>query len=199
MTFGVNRYLFISWNNIIMTSVKGQFIILYEFLVGFPGVDITHPQSHKSYRPLTTLTYRWVDRICVLISTSYKYYIFNCFLYRWDYAIWGNNPLPFHLLNIVIHGLNCCLVYFFLKKCINSNDKTWKDLAFWASILFSVHPVHVEPLGGLVGRADLLAAFIFLAGFILAPEDVPWCPLVISFFAIFGSLFKENAIILSVI
>jgi hypothetical protein len=142
--------------------------------------------------------------------------------------LWGKNPFPFHAINLIIHGINCGLVYLFLMKCIRlhfgsgddddekrllsskavmkmrkkTNDNLEK-IAFWAAVLFAVHPVHVEPLGGLVGRADLISSFVFLLGYLIVPnnnQSQGWStiPVVINFFAILGSLFKENAIVLSV-
>jgi len=72
-------------------------------------------------------------------------------------------------------------------------------LAFWTAILFSVHPVHVEPLGGIVGRADLLAAFVLLSACYFVPfNDSIENYLIIFLLSILGSLFKENGIMITV-
>jgi hypothetical protein len=59
----------------------------------------------------------------------------------------------------------------------------------------------VEPLGGLVGRADLLSSLVFLVGFKLSPENTS-SSLVRAFYTVgvgvLGSLFKENAIVVVV-
>ncbi|CAG7826142.1 unnamed protein product [Allacma fusca] len=137
----------------------------------FWGVSITHPQSHKSFRPLTTLSFRL------------------------NYLAWGKDAFRFHLLNLVIHGVNCVLVYYFLKKCFNNSSK-YDQVCYYASVIFAVHPIHVEPLGGLVGRADIIAALVFMGAFILTPSDHCFCSSIfIATFSILGSLFKENAIV----
>lgn len=58
--------------------------------------------------------------------------------------------------NLVIHIINCCLLFPFLKAILSH-----KEIRFYAILMFSVHPVHVEALS-IVSRSDLLACFVFL-------------------------------------
>lgn len=132
--------------------------------------------------------------------------------------MWGRNPFPFHLSNLILHGINCVLVLKFLTKCIQHEPSRFKkenytvscpkcqNYAFWGAVLFSVHPVHVEPLGAVVGRADLIAAFIFLCAFSLVSEkeksrlSFSWMDAtLIAICSVFGTLFKETAISLAVV
>jgi len=120
-----------------------------------------------------------------------------------DYYIWGHNPFPFHLLDLIVHGINCVLVFIFLNKCVKpKSDLVYpkaESLVFWGSLLFSVHPVHVEPLGAIVGRADLIGSMIFLGAFCFVKDHHSYKGVILlSIFSIIGSLFKETAITLSV-
>ncbi|ODN01012.1 Transmembrane and TPR repeat-containing protein 4 [Orchesella cincta] len=168
-------------------------------------MDITHRLSHKSFRPLTTLTYRYRFMNNKMINLM-KWNVHNIiakFNFRLDYYIWGHNPFPFHLLDLLIHGINCVLVFIFLSKCVKPKSELisskGESLAFWGTLLFSVHPVHVEPLGAIVGRADLFGAMIFLGAFCFVNDHRSYKGVIfISMFSIVGSLFKETAITLSV-
>lgn len=40
------------------------------------------------------------------------------------------------------------------------------DEAFLSALLFSVHPIHVEAISGIVGRADILAGITFFLAFL---------------------------------
>src|SRR3989337_1076851 len=60
--------------------------------------------------------------------------------YMVDYSIWGLNPAGFHLTNIILHIINCLLIYFILSK----DFKEW-IVPFIATFLFAIHPVHTEP------------------------------------------------------
>lgn len=42
-------------------------------------------------------------------------------------------------------------------------------------MLFSVHPVHVEAVSGIVGRADILACNTFLLAFIFYNKSMKTC------------------------
>ncbi|VVC24336.1 Hypothetical protein CINCED_3A015339 [Cinara cedri] len=108
----------------------------------FWGTRLTNHASHKSYRPLTILSFR-----------------FN---------VWVNNgilsPKAFHLTNIILHAFVSCQFLFVYNLLFNGNaPKT----SFLAALMFAVHPVHVEVVSGVVGRADLLSTCISLFVFII--------------------------------
>lgn len=74
-----------------------------------------------------------------------------------DYTLWGPNPLGYHLTNITLHAINSVLLY--ALACYISTG--WVPIA--ASLLFAVHPVHVEPVAGVTFREDLLVTFFYLS------------------------------------
>ncbi|XP_052737312.1 protein O-mannosyl-transferase TMTC4 isoform X2 [Bicyclus anynana] len=123
---------------------------LDSFSNDFWGTNIKSNHSHKSYRPLTILTYRL------------NYIINNRQL----------SATQFKVINLICHII-CCVLVWKTYSCIWARVK-WKneekyaiDVPFLASLLFSVHPIHVEAISGIVGRADLLAAMTFLLSFLI--------------------------------
>ncbi len=71
--------------------------------------------SHKSYRPLCVATFR----------LNY---------------LWGElEPMSYHLVNILLHGVVCYL-YVTLVSLVMSS--VWPALI--AGLLFAVHPIHTE-------------------------------------------------------
>ncbi|XP_050421177.1 protein O-mannosyl-transferase TMTC1-like [Adelges cooleyi] len=111
----------------------------------FWGTPMADPNSHKSYRPLTTLTFRL------------NHYLF------------GLEPVWFHLVNVVLHGL--CSVLF-ARLCI-SVAGLQHMYGLLAGVMFAVHPIHTEAVTGIVGRADVLACLFFLLSF-LTYHDIQW-------------------------
>ncbi|XP_053365081.1 protein O-mannosyl-transferase TMTC2 [Clarias gariepinus] len=104
--------------------------ILYD---DFWGTLLTHSGSHKSFRPLCTLSFRL------------------------NYALGGLEPRGYHLFNV---GLHCCVTVLFTALCgLLLAGGPWSLLA---GLLFASHPVHTEAVAGLVGRADMGAALCFL-------------------------------------
>ncbi|MBN3316071.1 TMTC4 protein, partial [Atractosteus spatula] len=117
----------------------------------FWGSNLSSNASHKSYRPLTVLTFR-----------------FNCLLAG------GLYPVGFHVLNIALHGVISVLMIDVFAILIGglAYDGKGKRLnqapkaSFLAALLFAVHPVHTESVAGIVGRADLLCALFFQLSFL---------------------------------
>ena len=100
-----------------------------------------------------------------------------------DYLIDGK-PW-FHAINLLWHAAVAVAVAALTRRW--SDDAT----ALVAGLLFSVHPVHVEAVASVVGRAELMAAlFTVLAVYAaLVTESVGWCALALAL----GLLSKENA------
>ena len=87
----------------------------------FWGNNLSSKQSHKSYRPLTIVTFRW------------NYWIAG-----------GLHPFGFHLVNVMLHVAASMLYFDLCSKLLNRYQKKIASSAFLAACLFSAHPVHAE-------------------------------------------------------
>ena len=65
----------------------------------------------------------------------------------------GASPAGYHATNILLHIANVCLVFALALRLLRSQ---WP--AFFAAAVWAVHPVGVEAVANVAGRADLLAA-----------------------------------------
>jgi tetratricopeptide (TPR) repeat protein len=114
----------------------------------------------------------------------------------------GSNPEGYHWINFLLHCLNVLLVYLLgLSICGEF------ALAMSLALLWAVHPLLVESITNVIGRADLLAAFAVLAGLLcyvqLLSSDAStnrgrragWLVTLVSL-QIVGLLSKENAVVL---
>jgi tetratricopeptide (TPR) repeat protein len=89
----------------------------------------------RHYRPVTTWTYAL------------------------NYSLHGLEPLGYHLINNILHGLVSGLVYLVLAA-----SGLALGPSLMAAALFLVHPVHVESVAWVNCRADILAGgFILLS------------------------------------
>ncbi|XP_018620928.1 protein O-mannosyl-transferase TMTC2-like isoform X1 [Scleropages formosus] len=103
------------------------------FYDDFWGTLLTHSGSHKSYRPLCILSFRL------------------------NYALGGLDPWGYHVVNVVLH---CAVTGLFVSMSrLLLGTGRWTLLA---GLLFASHPVHTEAVAGVVGRADVGAALLFL-------------------------------------
>ncbi|XP_016333087.1 transmembrane and TPR repeat-containing protein 4-like [Sinocyclocheilus anshuiensis] len=118
----------------------------------FWGSNLSSNSSHKSYRPLTVLTFR----INYLLAG-------------------GLHPIGFHVLNVALHCVISVLmidVFAILIGGLVHDGKGVKlnlspKASFLAALFFAAHPVHTESVAGIVGRADLLCALFFQLSFLV--------------------------------
>src|SRR5205823_4118026 len=107
---------------------------------------------------LFTQDYWWPKGISGLYRplTSFSYWL------NWTALGSGHSVKGFHYVNFAIHYANAFLVYVLMLKLYR---RFW--VAFFTAALFAVHPVAVESVTNIIGRADLLAAFCVLAGLLV--------------------------------
>lgn len=105
----------------------------------FWGFPLRSKTSHKSYRPLVTLSFRW--------------------------QLWAVGGLSnaraaraLHTGNVAIHAANSALLAFVGEEAFGLG----RGEAAAAALLFAAHPVHVEAVAGVVGRAELLCCWCLL-------------------------------------
>ncbi|MCC7291218.1 MAG: tetratricopeptide repeat protein [Phycisphaerales bacterium] len=111
-----------------------------------PWVEPYWPGSNEGdvidllYRPLTVQTYGWQRRLL------------------------GLDPLSFHAVNVLLHAV-VSLMLWRVSLRLGLGD----GAALAAAMLFAVHPVHVEAVANIVGRAEILSALGVL-GAVLAED-----------------------------
>ncbi|OGV74775.1 MAG: hypothetical protein A3K19_11015 [Lentisphaerae bacterium RIFOXYB12_FULL_65_16] len=76
--------------------------------------------------------------------------------YALNYKLNGLHPAGYHLVNVLLH-VGCCWVLLHLTWLLCRNPA-----ALITALWFAVHPVHVEAVANVVGRAEL-QAFLGLA------------------------------------
>jgi Tfp pilus assembly protein PilF len=81
--------------------------------------------------------------------------------YLFEYQFIQLNPFGYHLTNLILHLLNCLLVFWLIYILTGSISVSWIT-----AILFSLHPLHVESVAWVSERKDVLYALFFLAGII---------------------------------
>lgn len=87
---------------------------------------------------------------------------------RLDYTLWGLKPFGYHLTSLLLHAANGLLVYelILLLGCT-------PIAAFLAASLFAVHPICVEGIMIITGRATLLSFFFGIGALLLASTPSP--------------------------
>ncbi len=83
----------------------------------FWGELMSSPTSHKSYRPITVLTFRL------------------------NFILHGLEPFGYHVVNVVIHVVATVLLGV-LCRCVISGGSV--ELSYLSMCVFAVHPIHTE-------------------------------------------------------
>ncbi|MCK5421977.1 MAG: glycosyltransferase family 39 protein, partial [Deltaproteobacteria bacterium] len=86
--------------------------------------------------------------------------------YAVDYQFSGLNPLGYHISNIILHILTSLLIYLTISA-LSGNSR----IAFFAALLFAVHPVHTDSVAYISGRRDILSTLFYILGFYLFLES----------------------------
>ncbi|MCX6358146.1 MAG: tetratricopeptide repeat protein, partial [Candidatus Aureabacteria bacterium] len=82
---------------------------------------------------------------------------FEAWSYGIDSLIWPDNPLGFHISNLLIHIINCVILYFLFRRVTGS-----ERCALLGGVLFALHPIHSEAVIWVQNRSELLAAAFIL-------------------------------------
>lgn len=86
----------------------------------FWGKPIDDPTSHKSYRPLTVLSFRL------------------------NYALHELRPWGYHMVNALLHTSCTLLVYVTVENIVFSGFTNHHSLSLQTALLFAAHPIHTE-------------------------------------------------------
>lgn len=144
MFFLWDQSKFVCFSRAILTNpdvqVTSSFVNI--FRNDFWGTPLSSSNSHGSYRPLCTISFR---------------------LNHW---ISGFHPFGYHLTNVILHAVATILVLQTARVLLPGKAPTV------AASLFAVHPIHVEAVAGIVGRADVLATVLFLISFLFYVEHL---------------------------
>jgi len=169
-----------------------------QFLGDSGNVILEDPRVHEVTR----------DNLDLIFHQQYWYQTADSGVFRplvtlsflFNYAVLGNadRPAGYHWVNLGLHAANVMLVWLLALT-------VWKRPlpAFFTAAIFATHPVNVESVTNIVGRADLMSGMGVLIGLVLYARlpDVSWSrrlPWLLGIFlaALFGLLSKENAVVL---
>jgi len=84
------------------------------------------------------------------------------FSYALDYIVWKGNPFGYHLTNLLLHISITGLVFWFLHL-LSKNLL----VPLVGSLLFGLHPLHVESVAWITERKDLNSTIFFVLALIL--------------------------------
>jgi hypothetical protein len=133
--------------------------------------DNVNSLDNPAYRGLGVEQLRWA-----FTSVLFGHYVpLTRLSWRLNYVLGGMDPWGYHLVNVLLHGLNAATFYFVARRLLAAavgaggqagrREPALCAAAAVAALVFGAHPLRVEPVAWISGRADLLCAtFALLAG-----------------------------------
>ncbi len=104
--------------------------------------------------PLSSPAAIWRERVVNRPLTTLSFAL--------NYEFGSTSPFGYHLFNVLLHGVDSCLLYLVTRLLFRS-----ESAALVTGVLFAVHPIHTEAVAWVSGRAELLAAFFFFLSWLL--------------------------------
>lgn len=115
-------------------------------------------------------------------------------VYAAEYQIFGRNPLPWHLVNVILNAAVVSLVYLLVASLATPT------LAFWTSLFFAFHPIHSEPVAWIAALPELLCALFLLLAMLFyhraRSASSPYGSLALSTLFFLAALFSKEPAIL---
>ena len=120
------------------------------------------------YRPLTSMTYA----------------VQNLLHRGW--------AMPFHLVNWLLHAAVVVVLVELVRRCSNAR------IAMFVGLIFAIHPIHVEVVVNIVGRAEELCALFTLGALLIfvTPPLTTKKTIAILFCTLCAIGFKEQGILM---
>lgn len=87
-----------------------------------------------------------------------------------DYLLWDMNPFGYHFTSLLLHAVNAVLFYLVALRLqglalsdANAEEEFPRQIvAGFSALIFSLHPMRVEPVAWASARNDLLSGLFFL-------------------------------------
>ena len=128
-----------------------------------------------------------------IFSTFYNanYHPFTTLLYAVEYKLFGLDASSYHITSLIIHCVNSCLIYILIEKIFQQ-----KGFALFGSLIFAIHPMHVESVVWISEQKDVLYSLFYFAGLISYVnyiKDKKRGDLYLTFFFFLFSLLSKSA------
>ena len=180
--YALDDKMVITGNKFTQKGVSGiRDIFMYESFRGFLGKQSGQLEGER-YRPLSIASFA-VEK-----------------------SLFGSNKAISHLINVLLYTLTGVLLYrvlFFLFPAGQKSGQRWYlTIPFIATLLFLIHPLHVEVVANIKGRDEILAflgemAVLYFTFKYLSENKAKY--LIFSFLAFCGAIFSKEVAITFVV
>jgi len=99
--------------------------------------------------PRFFMTQYWLEEDPMIMANIYR--PIRAITFTIEYALWGLNPLPYHVFNIILHAATSIVIFILFKKISKSFF-----IGLVTALFFAVHPLHVETITWICSRDEIM-------------------------------------------
>jgi protein O-mannosyl-transferase len=154
------------WQRILLIALPVITLVAYLPAIrgGFIWDDDRHVWANHTLLNLRGLAHIW-------FRPSYlpQWYPMTHTSFWLEYRLWGANPLPFHIDNVLLHSASALLLFTLLGRLKIRG-------ALLAAVIFALHPIEVESVAWISERKNVLSTFFALLSVLayLQTSDRRW-------------------------
>lgn len=154
------------WIAIVLIAVLGLAVYASALGSDFVYDDARLVSKNLYIRQWSNFVRVFTEDIGAGAGSVYNHYNFyrplQMLTYMIDHTLWGLEPFGYHLTSVCCH-IAVALALLFFALMITGDRRA----AFIAAAIYTVHPVHVEAVAYIAGRADSLVALCMLISLIM--------------------------------
>ena len=137
--------------------LRALLIVLLSVIAYFPAIQggfIWDDDAYLTENPEMESINGW-HQIWLEKPSTHQYYPLVLSSFRLEHHLWGLHPLGYHLINVLLHGMNAVLLWLILRKLGMRG-------AWIAGVLFALHPVMVESVAWITERKNVMSGAFYL-------------------------------------
>lgn len=139
----------------------GLFLLVATFAAYAPAVGGTFIWDDDGHITKPALaSWAGLKAIWLHLGATQQYYPMLHSFFWFQYQLWGDDPLPYHVVNILLHVTAATLLYTALKKLAIPG-------ALLAAAVFALHPVEVQSVAWISEQKNTLSAVFYLSSMLL--------------------------------
>ncbi len=129
-------------------------VVLLAYLPALTGGILWDDHGHVTRADLRS--WDGLFRIWFEIGATQQYYPLLHSAFWVEHRLWGDATLGYHLVNVLLHAFAACLFGTLLRRLAVPG-------AWFAALLFALHPVCVESVAWIAEQKNTLSAVFYLA------------------------------------
>ena len=158
------------------------FAAIVAYLPAFSGDFIWNDSDYVTapdLRPVDGLGRIWTE-----LGSTQQYYPLLHSAFWAQHRLWGDHPLGYHVVNVLLHAASAVLFALALRRLLQiagpggagpevpggprelprpSPEPAWAGTEWVAALLFALHPVHVESVAWIAEQKNTLSLAFYLA------------------------------------